>query len=76
MKTTYKYQFSFTESNRRLDMVRARTKTLELPKELFEHYDVDGMEKAFFAQVSKFAFSDSNVYLKSVKVGRTTFKLL
>lgn len=75
MKTAYKYQFSFTESNRRLDMVRARTKTLELPKELFEHYDVDGMTKAFFAQASKFTFNDSNVYLKSIKVGRTTFKL-
>ena len=76
MKITYKYQFFFTESNRRLDMVRARSKTLELPKELFDHYDVDGMVKAFFAQADKFTFGDSNVYVKSIKVGRTTFKVL
>ena len=76
MKTTYKYQFFFTESNRRLDMIRARSKTLELPKELFDRYDVDGMIKAFFAQADKFTFGDSNVYVKSIKVGRTTFKVL
>lgn len=68
-----KYQFRFTESNRRLDMVRSRTKTLELDRELFNHYDVDGMVKAFHSQASKFTFSDSNVYIKSIKVGRTTF---
>ena len=57
-------------------MVRARSKTLELPKELFDHYDVDGMIKAFFSQASKFACDDSNVWAKSIKVGRTTFKVL
>lgn len=75
MKTTFKYVFRFTEYNTRLGEKRYRTKTLHLPRELFEHYDVDGMLRAFRSEESKFTFSDSTVVVKTIKVGRTEFQI-
>lgn len=72
---TLKYRFHFVESNKRLGEKRRRVKTLELPRELFDHYDVDRMEKAFRSEAYKFTSRDSNVVLKSIKVGRTEFVL-
>lgn len=79
MKTTFKYVFRFTEYNTRLGEKRCRTKTLNLPRELFEHYDVDGMLRAFRSEERKkerkFTFSDSTVVVKTIKVGRTEFQI-
>ena len=72
---TFKYRFRFLELNTRLEMRKTRTKTLELSRELFDHYDVDKMIKAFRSESHKFTFPDSNVVLKSIKVGRTEFVL-
>lgn len=75
MKTTFKYIFSFTEYNTRLDEKRYRTKTLNLPCELFEQYDVEGMLRAFRSEESKFTFPDSKVIVRTIKVGRTEFQI-
>lgn len=75
MKTTFKYVFSFTEYNTRLDEKRYRTKTLTLPCELFEQYDVDGMLRAFRSEKRKFTFSDSEVIVRTIKVGNTEFQI-
>lgn len=72
---TLKYRFRFVEANTRLGERKTRTKTLELPRELFDHYDVDRMMKAFWSEADKFTLHDSNVSLKSIKVGRTEFML-
>lgn len=75
MKTTFKYVFNFTEYNTRLGEKKYRTKTLHLPRELFDQYDVDGMMRAFRSEESKFTFSDSTVVVKTIKVGRTEFQI-
>lgn len=75
MKTTFKYLFSFTEYNTRLGEKKYRTKTLHLPRDLFDHYDVDGMLKAFRSEESKFTLSDSTVVVRTIKVGRTEFQI-
>lgn len=75
MKTTFKYVFSFIEYNTRLGEKKYRTKTLHLPRELFDHYDVDGMMRAFRSEERKFTFSDSTVTVKTIKVGRTEFQI-
>lgn len=75
MKTTFKYVFSFIEYNTRLCEKKYRTKTLHLPRELFDHYDVDGMMRAFRSEERKFTFSDSTVTVKTIKVGRTEFQI-
>lgn len=72
---TLKYRFRFVESNTRLGERKTRVKTLELSRELFDHYDVDRMIKAFRSEAYKFTLPDSNVALKSIKVGRTEFVL-
>lgn len=70
-----KYTFRFIEINNRLGERKRRSKTLELGRELFDHYDVDGMERAFNSAKSKFTFSDSTVIIKTIKVGRTEFQM-
>ena len=75
MKTTFKYRFYFTERTSRLAEKKSRSKTLELPRELFDHYDVDGMLKAFFSASNKFTYHDSNISVTSIKVGRTLFQI-
>lgn len=75
MKGTFKYVFKYIERNSRLEEKKTRTKTLHLPRELFDHYDVDGMLKAFRSEMSKFTYSDSTVTVKSIKVGRTEFQV-
>lgn len=75
MKNTFKYTFRFIEINSRLGMRKHRSKTLELDRELFDHYNVDGMMKAFNSVKSKFTFDDSNVIIKTIKVGRTEFQM-
>ena len=71
-----KYTFKFKELNHRLELVKSRSKTLELDPELLNHYDVDGMEQAFNRVKSKFTFHDSTVILTAIKVGRVEFKIL
>lgn len=71
-----KYTFKFKELNRRLDLVRTRTKTLELDPELLKHYDVDAMTQAFLSAAHRFTFEDSTVFLTGIKVGRVEFKLV
>lgn len=75
MKTTFKYVFRFIEYNTRFGEKKYRTKTLHLPRELFDHYDVDGMMRAFRSEERKFTFSDSTVTVKTIKVGRTELQI-
>lgn len=71
MKATFKY----IESNFRLNEKKNRTKTMDLPCELFDHYDVDGMMKAFNGVVKGFTQSDSIVTVKTIKIGRREFQV-
>ena len=71
MKATY----FFTETNTRLEMRKNRRITLEIPGELFKHYDVDGMEKYFRTYINEHVFHDSSIILKSIKIGNTHFQL-
>lgn len=75
MKTTLKYMFKFIEINTRLNGKKARTKTLELPRDLFDTYNVTGMVSAFKAAQHRFTNSDSTVVIKAVKIGRTEFQV-
>lgn len=70
-----KYQFSFIEINNRLGVRKNRTETLDLDPMFYDHYDVGGMIKAFRARRSRFAYHDSELVVRSIKVGRATFKL-
>ena len=75
MKTTFRYVFKYTELNSRLGEKKNRTKTLHLTRELFDHYDVEGMVRAFRSESDKFTYHDSTVIVKSIRVGRTEFQL-
>lgn len=70
-----KYTFKFIEINNRLEERKHRSKTIELNRELFDHYNVDGMVQAFNSAKSKFTQHDSTVIIKSIKVGRTEFQM-
>lgn len=71
MKATFRY----IESNYRLNEKKSRTKTMDLPRKLFDHYDVDGMLKAFNGVVNGFTQSDSIVTVKTIKIGRREFQV-
>lgn len=72
MKATY----FFTETNSRLEMRRKnRRTTIEIPDELFRHYDVEGMEKCFRTHMKTYGSHDSTFIINSIKIGNTHFQL-
>ena len=73
--TKMKIKFYFTEKNSRLNVVKNRTKTLEMDRELADTFNVDGMIKEFNNRMSSFIFHDSNVVIKKIRAGRYEFQV-
>lgn len=70
-----KIKFYFTEKNSRLNVVKDRTKILEMDRELADTFNVDGMIKEFNNRMSSFIFHDSNVVIKKIRAGRYEFQV-
>lgn len=70
-----KAKVSFRAVNGRLAEKKDRTITVEIAKELYDNWDIDGMEKAAEKQIMKLEQHDTFVTVKTIKIGRHIFEL-
>lgn len=61
----------FTETNKRLDSKEHRSLTIDVPDEMYDTWDWDGIEKQFRWDVKTYSYSDSTIRVKRIKLGRT-----
>lgn len=60
----------FTEKNRRLESEKCRSMTIEVPAEMFDSWDWDGIERIFRAKVTTYIDRDSIIRINRIKLGR------
>lgn len=63
----------YTEKDRGFDAKR-RSMTIEVPAEMFDSWDWDGIERIFRAKVSPYTFWDSTIRVNRIKLGRATLQ--
>ena len=70
-----KAKVRFIEVNRRLQSRKQWTYSINISEKDFETYDVGGMIKKFEPQVLPRVPHDSDIIIKTIKVGRTEFQI-
>ena len=64
----------FTEKNTRLCERKSRSKTIEVPDEMFNRWDWDGIVEIFREEQKRFCAYDSTVIVNKIKLGRAVLQ--
>lgn len=60
----------FTEINSRVNERKNRSKTIEIPDEMYNGWNWDGIVKIFRAEIKNYVGYDSTIRVNRIKLGR------